>query len=226
MRSARATPTRPRGWRSDESVDEIYNAAVPRAGHLHDGRPAEHHAVNANAVSSPKKPGSARRRPRHQWAEKVFYAVKGEDRGRSPEGRCLGQAVVARARIVGGRDDVRRQRGTGHGCRKVYRPRCPSARHVVRGRAAWRPMLRYNLEKQGFASRSGGRAEELTRIAESSPTRDARLDVAVMYGIEVCRQIQPPQRDARSPVIRVTAAHRGQDAGAAEHRADDDITKT
>ena len=51
-------------WRSDQAVDDIYNAIFPRTHHLHDGRSAQHHALHASAVHC-KEP-RAHRRPRDE----------------------------------------------------------------------------------------------------------------------------------------------------------------
>ena len=53
---ATATPTRrSQVWRSRRGDRRrMYNTAVPRAPHLHDGRPAQHRALHPSAVHAPR----------------------------------------------------------------------------------------------------------------------------------------------------------------------------
>ncbi len=179
-------------WRSDEVVDDMYNAIFPRTGHLHDGRSAQHHAVHASAVHRE----NLERIGDHATniAEMLHYAVKGEV---LPDARPKGDT---RPTPWCGRQESERE--------STHRPGDDHARYVsslskplvlvVEDEAALATMLRYNLEKQGFRVEEAADGQEaLTRIAETQPDL-VLLDwmLPVMSGIEVCRQIR--RRPARA----------------------------
>ena len=89
-------------------------------------------------------------------------------------------------------------------------------------------MLRYNLEKEGFAVCEAADGEEaLTRIAERKPDV-VLLDwmLPLVSGIEVCRQIRRAPNLRRLPVIMLTA--RGEESDRVRGLncgADDYVTK-
>ena len=99
---------------------------------------------------------------------------------------------------------------------------------VVEDEAPLLTLLRYNLEKQGFAVEEAADGQEaLLRVAEGKPDL-VLLDwmLPSLSGLEVCRQIRrrPATRDL--PVIMVTARTEDQDAvRALDLGADDYITK-
>jgi two-component system, OmpR family, phosphate regulon response regulator PhoB len=83
---------------------------------------------------------------------------------------------------------------------------------IVEDEAALVTMLRYNLEKEGFAVRTAGDGEEaLLQIAEQKPDA-VLLDLMLPFvsGIEVCRQIRRSPETRSLPVIMLTA--RGEES--------------
>src|SRR5262245_20874852 len=99
---------------------------------------------------------------------------------------------------------------------------------IVEDEAALVTMLRYNLEKEGFAVCEASDGEEaLVQIAERKPDI-VLLDwmLPLVSGIEVCRQIRRAPQTRSLPVVMLTARGeegdrvRGLDAG-----ADDYVTK-
>jgi two-component system, OmpR family, phosphate regulon response regulator PhoB len=96
---------------------------------------------------------------------------------------------------------------------------------IVEDEAPLVAMLRYNLEKQGFAVAEAGDGEEaLLRIAERRP--DAILldwMLPLVSGIEVCRRIRRAPATRAVPVIMLTAKGeetdrvRGLDSGADDY---------
>src|SRR5215469_11939215 len=99
---------------------------------------------------------------------------------------------------------------------------------IVEDEAALVTMLRYNLEKEGFAVCEAGDGEEaLVQIAERKPDV-VLLDwmLPLVSGIEVCRQIRRSPTSRTLPVIMLTA--RGEEADkirGLNSGADDYITK-
>jgi two-component system, OmpR family, phosphate regulon response regulator PhoB len=83
---------------------------------------------------------------------------------------------------------------------------------IVEDEAPLVTMLRYNLEKEGFAVRAAGDGEEaLLQIAEHKPDA-VLLDLMLPFvsGIEVCRQIRRAPETRSLPVIMLTA--RGEES--------------
>ena len=99
---------------------------------------------------------------------------------------------------------------------------------VVEDEAALVTLLRYNLEKQGFAVEEASDGQEaLLRISEHRPDL-VLLDwmLPSLSGIEVCRQIRRRPETRNLPVIMVTARTEDGDAvRALDTGADDYITK-
>ena len=96
---------------------------------------------------------------------------------------------------------------------------------IVDDEAAIVTMLRYNLEKEGFAVSEAADGEEaLTRIAERKPDV-VLLDwmLPLVSGIEVCRRIRRSRETRSLPVIILTARGeetdrvRGLDSGADDY---------
>jgi two-component system, OmpR family, phosphate regulon response regulator PhoB len=99
---------------------------------------------------------------------------------------------------------------------------------VVEDEAPLVTMLRYNLEREGFAVDAAGDGEEaLLRIAERKPDA-VLLDwmLPLVSGLEVCRQIRRSRGTRSVPVIMLTA--RGEEADrirGLDSGADDYIVK-
>ena len=99
---------------------------------------------------------------------------------------------------------------------------------VVEDEAPLATLLRYNLEKAGFAVEEATDGQEaLTRVAEGRPDL-VLLDwmLPALSGLEVCRQIRRRPNTRDLPIIMVTARSEDQDAvRALDLGADDYITK-
>src|SRR5271167_5211043 len=83
---------------------------------------------------------------------------------------------------------------------------------IVEDEAPLVTLLRYNLEKEGFAVCSAGDGEEaLLQIAENKPDA-VLLDwmLPLVSGLEVCRQIRRAPSSRSLPIILLTA--RGEEA--------------
>ncbi len=99
---------------------------------------------------------------------------------------------------------------------------------IVEDEAPLVTMLRYNLEREGFAVDAAGDGEEaLLRIAERKPDA-VLLDwmLPLVSGLEVCRQIRRSRGTRSVPVIMLTA--RGEEADrirGLDSGADDYIVK-
>jgi len=96
---------------------------------------------------------------------------------------------------------------------------------IVEDEAPLVTLLRYNLEKEGFAVCSAGDGEEaLLQIAENKPDA-VLLDwmLPLVSGLEVCRQIRRAPATRSLPVIMLTARGaegdriRGLDSGADDY---------
>ena len=123
-------------WRRDEEVDELYTSHLPRAPHLHDGGPAQHHALHASAVH--RQEPRADRRPRHQHRrDRPLSRASAQqiDRAR-PKGDTTSFTVVT--------PDDAKPAGRG---RRMSQPTIL----VVEDEAPLVTLLRYNLEREGFA---------------------------------------------------------------------------
>ncbi len=99
---------------------------------------------------------------------------------------------------------------------------------VVEDEAALVTLLRYNLERQGFAVDEAADGQEaLLKVAEARPDL-VLLDwmLPMFSGIEVCRQLRRQPATRTLPIIIVTARTEDQDAvRALDIGADDYITK-
>jgi two-component system, OmpR family, phosphate regulon response regulator PhoB len=99
---------------------------------------------------------------------------------------------------------------------------------IVEDEAPLVTLLRYNLEKEGFAVCSAGDGEEaLLQIAENKPDA-VLLDwmLPLVSGLEVCRQIRRSPASRSLPIILLTA--RGEEADRVrglDSGADDYIVK-
>ena len=99
---------------------------------------------------------------------------------------------------------------------------------IVEDEAPLVTLLRYNLEKEGFAVCSAGDGEEaLLQIAENKPDA-VLLDwmLPLVSGLEVCRQIRRAPQSRSLPIILLTA--RGEEADRVrglDSGADDYIVK-
>src|ERR1700726_2939967 len=99
---------------------------------------------------------------------------------------------------------------------------------IVEDEAPLVTLLRYNLEKEGFAVCSAGDGEEaLLQIAENKPDA-VLLDwmLPLVSGLEVCRQIRRSPSSRALPIILLTA--RGEEADRVrglDSGADDYIVK-
>src|ERR1700691_3251467 len=99
---------------------------------------------------------------------------------------------------------------------------------IVEDEAPLVTLLRYNLEKEGFAVCSAADGEEaLLQIAESKPDA-VLLDwmLPLVSGLEVCRQIRRAPSSRSLPIILLTA--RGEEADRVrglDSGADDYIVK-
>jgi two-component system phosphate regulon response regulator PhoB len=99
---------------------------------------------------------------------------------------------------------------------------------IVEDEAPLVTLLRYNLEKEGFAVCSAGDGEEaLLQIAENKPDA-VLLDwmLPLVSGLEVCRQIRRAPQSRALPIILLTA--RGEEADRVrglDSGADDYIVK-
>src|SRR5216684_8312569 len=96
---------------------------------------------------------------------------------------------------------------------------------IVEDEAPLVTLLRYNLEKEGFAVCAAGDGEEaLLQIAENKPDA-VLLDwmLPLVSGLEVCRQIRRAPQSRSLPVIMLTARGaegdriRGLDSGADDY---------
>src|SRR5712692_2847937 len=99
---------------------------------------------------------------------------------------------------------------------------------IVDDEAALVTMLRYNLEKEGFAVCEAANGEEaLTHIVEQKPDV-VLLDwmLPLVSGIEVCRQIRRAPASRTLPVIMLTArGEEGDRVRGLNCGADDYVTK-
>src|ERR1700675_2857831 len=99
---------------------------------------------------------------------------------------------------------------------------------IVEDEAPLVTLLRYNLEKAGFAVCSAGDGEEaLLQISENKPDA-VLLDwmLPLVSGLEVCRQIRRAPQSRSLPIILLTA--RGEEADRVrglDSGADDYIVK-
>ena len=205
-------------WRSDQVVDDIYNAMFREliTYMMEDPRnitPCTHLLFIAKNLERIGDHAT-------NIAETVYYAVKGEV---LPDVAAKGRHV----RLC--RGSAARNSSGGYRTMLDSMSSLPKPLVlVVEDEAALATMLRYNLEKQGFRVEEAADGQEaLTRIAETQPDL-VLLDwmLPVMSGIEVCRQIRrrPATRDL--PVIMVTARTEDQDAVRGLNTgADDYITK-
>jgi two-component system phosphate regulon response regulator PhoB len=99
---------------------------------------------------------------------------------------------------------------------------------IVEDEAALVTMLRYNLEKEGFAVCEAGDGEEaLVQIAERKPDV-VLLDwmLPLVSGIEVCRQIRRSPASRSLPVVMLTArGEEGDRVRGLNSGADDYVVK-
>ena len=99
---------------------------------------------------------------------------------------------------------------------------------IVEDEAALVTMLRYNLEKEGFAVCEAGDGEEaLVQIAERKPDV-VLLDwmLPLVSGIEVCRQIRRSPSSRTLPVVMLTArGEEGDRVRGLNSGADDYVVK-
>jgi two-component system, OmpR family, phosphate regulon response regulator PhoB len=99
---------------------------------------------------------------------------------------------------------------------------------IVEDEAALVTMLRYNLEKEGFAVCEAGDGEEaLVQIAERKPDV-VLLDwmLPLVSGIEVCRQIRRSPASRTLPVVMLTArGEEGDRVRGLNSGADDYVVK-
>ena len=99
---------------------------------------------------------------------------------------------------------------------------------IVEDEAALVTMLRYNLEKEGFAVCEAGDGEEaLVQIAERKPDV-VLLDwmLPLVSGIEVCRQIRRSPSSRSLPVVMLTArGEEGDRVRGLNSGADDYVVK-
>lgn len=99
---------------------------------------------------------------------------------------------------------------------------------IVEDEASLVTMLRYNLEKEGYAVTEAGDGEEAVTVADETPPDAVILDWMLprMSGIEVCRQLRRKPETRHVPIIMLTARSeetdkvRGLNVG-----ADDYMTK-
>src|ERR1700758_4736100 len=99
---------------------------------------------------------------------------------------------------------------------------------IVEDEAPLVTLLRYNLEKEGFAVCTAADGEEaLLRIAERRPDA-VLLDwmLPLVSGLEVCRQIRRAPATRSLPIIMLTArGEEGRRVRALTGGADDDVVK-
>ncbi len=99
---------------------------------------------------------------------------------------------------------------------------------IVEDEAPLVTLLRYNLEREGFAALEAGDGEEALNIAREQKPSLVLLDwmLPLMSGIEVCRQLRRNPETRGIPIVMLTARGeegdklRGLDSG-----ADDYVTK-
>ena len=99
---------------------------------------------------------------------------------------------------------------------------------IVEDEASLVTMLRYNLEKEGYAVTEASDGEEAVTVADETPPDAVILDWMLprMSGIEVCRQLRRKPETRHVPIIMLTARSeetdkvRGLNVG-----ADDYMTK-
>ena len=188
-------------WRSDQVVDDIYNAIFREliTYMMEDPRnitPCTHLLFIAKNLERIGDHAT-------NIAENLYYAVKGESLPDvAAEGRYVRLRRGPAARVE--RNDM------PDGVSSLSKPLVL----VVEDEAALATMLRYNLEKQGFRVEEAADGQEaLTRIAETQPDL-VLLDwmLPQMSGLEVCRQIRRRSATRDLPVIMVTARTEDQDA--------------
>ena len=202
-------------WRSDQVVDDIYNAIFREliTYMMEDPRnitPCTHLLFIAKNLERIGDHAT-------NVAENLYYAVKGESLPDArPKGDTSAYAVVRPPRVT--------EADMPDGISSLSKPLVL----VVEDEAALATMLRYNLEKQGFRVEEAADGQEaLTRIAETQPDL-VLLDwmLPQMSGLEVCRQIRRRSATRDLPVIMVTARTEDQDAVRGLNTgADDYITK-
>ena len=187
-------------WRSDQVVDDIYNALFREliTYMMEDPRnitPCTHLLFIAKNLERIGDHAT-------NVAENLYYAVTGKSLPNSrPEGRHLSLRRGTAARVRVGMPDA---------VSALTKPLVL----VVEDEAALATMLRYNLEKQGYRVEEATDGQEaLTRIAEAQPDL-VLLDwmLPQMSGLEVCRQIRRRSATRDLPVIMVTARTDDQDA--------------
>ena len=99
---------------------------------------------------------------------------------------------------------------------------------IIEDEASLVTMLRYNLEKEGYAVTEASDGEEAVTVADETPPDAVILDWMLprMSGIEVCRQLRRKPETRHVPIIMLTARSeetdkvRGLNVG-----ADDYMTK-
>src|SRR6266446_4097288 len=158
---------------------------VPRVPNLHDGGSAQHRHLHASPVHGQEH--RADRRSRHQYRRKLVLsrAWHAADAGAAKAGQCEHPSRRARSR------------------RHAMKPLVL----IVEDEAPLVTMLRYNLEREGFAVCEAGDGEEaLVQIAERKPDL-VLLDwmLPLVSGIEVCRRIRRSRETRSLPVIILTA---------------------
>src|SRR5439155_8364969 len=162
---------------------------VPRTPDLYDGGSAQYRPLYAFVVHC--KEHRADRRPRHQYCrECVLPGARHSARAGTTEGRQI-------------EPRSRRARAPTWPGRSAMKPLVL----IVEDEVPLVTMLRYNLEREGFAVDAAADGEEaLLRIAEQRPDA-VRLDwmLPLVSGLEVCRQIRRASATRSLPVIMLTA---------------------
>src|SRR6185312_3656456 len=185
---------------------------LPRAPYLHDRGSPQHHRLHASAVHCQES--RAHRRPHDQHRRDALFPRARDAAGAgAAQGRPLEPCRGARRRPA--------RRGRRRGGERLMRPLVL----VVEDEPALVTLLRYNLEREGFAVNEAHDGEEaLLQLRESKPDA-VLLDWMLprISGLEICRQIRraPAWRDL--PVIMLTARGeetdrvRGLDSGADDY---------
>ena len=190
-------------WRSDQVVDDIYNAIFREliTYMMEDPRnitPCTHLLFIAKNLERIGDHAT-------NVAENLYYAVKGDS---LPDARPKGEPPPTPSSGRGG--------GEAERCLMEFRACRKPLVLVVEDEAALATMLRYNLEKQGFRVEEAADGQEaLTRIAEAQPDL-VLLDW--MLPQDVGAQGVPPDppsfRHPRTAGDHGDGAHRGPGRGA------------
>src|SRR6185295_5142836 len=163
--------------------------AVPRAAHLHDGRPAQHHVLYPSSVLFQEHRAHGRSRHQHR-RDRALHRGRPRARRRAPERREL----------------------HGDALQELMENAMTARILIVEDEEPLTLLLRYNLEAEGYEVETSARGDEAEIRLKESPPDLLVLDWMLpgMSGIELCRRLRARATTERMPIIMLTA--RGEES--------------